>query len=437
MESKGISPFTLDTTLVDKQPKKRACSRATRTSISRKTFDLKEQCEIKDRPYIKDLYYTLCKSKRLVVVVGAGISVQAGIPDFRSSDGVFNTVKRSFNLKGSGQSMFDSSVYRDAGSTSMFHSMVNTLHSISSTSLATKFHHMLSKISTEKRLLRLYTQNVDCLELSLTGLSTAVPLPPKGPWPKTIQLHGGLKTMVCAKCGWMGPFDPSVFEQTGSSECIECRELDDVRAVVGKRKQGIGRLRPRIVLYNEFNPDGEAIGSVTAADLRSRPDALLVVGTSLKVPGVRRIVKEMAEAVHLTGGQVIWMNEEEPPAIKMLENSFDLVLKGDCQNIPDLIAQYQEHLQDEKSRRPKKRPKSEKNADGLQQLQHITTSSAQFAPKIEANNLSNMFKVTKKAASVPQSPAKPMKIGFNDKDDNSDNSDEHKPVNVYLKTEDR
>ncbi|KAK7204503.1 DHS-like NAD/FAD-binding domain-containing protein, partial [Myxozyma melibiosi] len=280
---------------------------------------------------LEAIHKALYRSKRLVVVVGAGISVQAGIPDFRSANGLFRTVKKGFNLKGSGQSMFDSSVYSDAESTAQFHTMVNSLFAITSSSPATKFHHMLSRIATENRLLRLYTQNVDCLELSLTGLGTAVPLPSKAPWPKTIQLHGGLKTMVCAKCGWTGPFDPAAFGQTDTADCVECRELDDVRAVVGKRKQGIGKLRPRIVLYNEFNPDGEAIGSVTATDLRSRPDALLVVGTSLRIPGVRRIVKEMAGAVHSVGGSVIWLNEEEPPAIKMLDDVFDYKIKGDCQ----------------------------------------------------------------------------------------------------------
>ena len=59
------------------------------------------------------------------------------------------------------------------------------------------------------------------------------------------------------------------------------------RAVAGKRSQGIGKLRPRLVLYNEGNPDAEAIGSVSEADLLSRPDGLVVVGTSLKIPGVK------------------------------------------------------------------------------------------------------------------------------------------------------
>ncbi|KAK9354212.1 DHS-like NAD/FAD-binding domain-containing protein [Lipomyces doorenjongii] len=352
-------------------------------------FELRSE-GVPDEQYAEALHCMLRKCRRLVVVVGAGISVGAGIPDFRSSTGLFQTVKDDFKLKGSGQSMFDSSVYKDAATTSMFHSMVNTLHTLSQDAKVTKFHQMLSELSTEKRLLRLYTQNVDCLEISLSGLETAVPLPVKAPWPKTIQLHGGLQKMVCAKCGWMAPFDPTVFQEDRIPECNECREWDSVREVVGKRTQGVGRLRPRIVLYNEFNPDGEAIGKVTSSDLKARPDGMLVVGTSLKVPGVRRIVKEMSAAVHAANGIVVWVNEIDPPAAKMFENCFDLILKGDCQEIPSILERW------EKSKtRPKRAPstrqkKSESASDIVSSITNKTISE-------NDRKITDVFKVKKKA----------------------------------------
>lgn len=48
-----------------------------------------------------------------LVHIGAGISVQAGIPDFRSSDGLFQRIKRENpkdNLS-SGKDLFDASVF--------------------------------------------------------------------------------------------------------------------------------------------------------------------------------------------------------------------------------------------------------------------------------------------------------------------------------------
>ncbi|KAK9453724.1 DHS-like NAD/FAD-binding domain-containing protein [Dipodascopsis uninucleata] len=286
-------------------------------------------------PEADHIRYAFSRAKRLVVVVGAGISVQAGIPDFRSPSGIFKTVKDSFKLKGSGQSMFDVSVYHSENSIRMFHQMVNSLHSLSKDATTTSFHSLLGKLAQENRLLRLYTQNVDSLESSLSGLETIAPLPAKAPWPKTIQLHGSLEKMICSKCGYISAFDPLIFNDNPAPECPECKELDSVREVVGKRTQGVGIMRPRIVLYNEYNPDSEAIGSVTAADLKSRPDGLLVVGTSLKVPGVKRIVREMSLAVHAIKGLVVWVNHDPPPA--PLQSCFDYDIRGDCQLLPTLL----------------------------------------------------------------------------------------------------
>ena len=49
----------------------------------------------------------------LPFVTGAGISVQAGIPDFRSSDGLFKTIKRdnAREILSSGKELFDASVF--------------------------------------------------------------------------------------------------------------------------------------------------------------------------------------------------------------------------------------------------------------------------------------------------------------------------------------
>jgi NAD+-dependent protein deacetylase SIR2 len=53
----------------------------------------------------------LASAKRIVIIVGAGISVAAGIPDFRSSGGLFATLKADAKYKPSGKQLFDASVY--------------------------------------------------------------------------------------------------------------------------------------------------------------------------------------------------------------------------------------------------------------------------------------------------------------------------------------
>jgi NAD+-dependent protein deacetylase SIR2 len=300
------------------------------------------------------LHHILQHSRRLVVVTGAGISVAAGIPDFRSQTGLFTTLRSELRLKGSGKSMFDSSVYRDDTATSNFHTTVRDLHKLCKQSSPTAFHSYLSEIAEEGRLCRLYSQNIDCLDTQLPRLETKVPL--THPWPTTVQLHGTILTMVCTKCGWSGDLVPEMFQTEDVPECPECIELEKVRVVAGKRTQGVGRLRPRIVLYNEANPDADAIGEISHGDLSSKPDGLVVVGTSLKIPGVRRLVREMANAVHAAKGAVVWMNVDNPPSFgAQFDGCFDLIVKGDCQVIPQLMKDYEHYLHEKGVEKERKR----------------------------------------------------------------------------------
>ena len=130
-----------------------------------------------------------------------------------------------------------------------------------------------------------------------------------------------------------------------------CRETDDLRTIeLGKRSHGIGRLRPRIVLYNESNPDEEAIGSVSEADMRTRPDAVVVVGTSMKIPGVRRIVSEMCKIVRdRREGTTIWVNPDSEPRGPQFENCWDLIVKGGSDQVANLVRlrQWDDPCQDD------------------------------------------------------------------------------------------
>ena len=252
------------------------------------------------------------------------------VPDFRSSTGLFNTLRSENKLKASGKHLFDASVYQTDSSTSSFHDMVRSLSHMVSAAKPTAFHQLLATLASQGRLMRLYTQNVDGIDTSLPPLETTVPLSMKGPWPRTIQLHGGLEKMVCSKCNHLSDFEPALFDGPQPPFCTICMETDKVRTDhAGKRSHGIGKLRPRIVLYNEHNPDEEAIGAVVSSDLRSRPDAVIVVGTSMKIPGVKRIVREMCGVVRgRRDGLAVWINHEPPPVGKEFEHCWDLIVTG-------------------------------------------------------------------------------------------------------------
>lgn len=236
--------------------------------------------------------------------------------------------------------MFDAShVYKDASSTASFHQMVREMSHMTKSAQPTPFHQMLATLAQQDRLLRLYSQNVDGIDTSLEPLATRIPLSKEdGKWPKTIQLHGGLDKMVCSKCHELSDFHADLFDGPVPPVCGNCEELNRVRTeVAGKRSHGVGMLRPRMVLYNEHNPDDEAIGAVTREDLRKRPDAVIVVGTTLKVPGVKRIVREMCATVRdRRDGVAIWINADPEPSGKEFEDCWDIVIRGTC----DEIARY-------------------------------------------------------------------------------------------------
>ena len=89
----------------------------------------------------------------------------------------------------------------------------------------------------------------------------------------------------------------------------------------------IGTLRPSIVLYDEPHPLGEDIGNLQAYDLSRSPDLLLIMGTSLKVHGLKKVVKAFAKAVHARKGTVVFVNATPPS--KEWEGVIDVHVQGE------------------------------------------------------------------------------------------------------------
>ncbi|KAH8751643.1 hypothetical protein F5883DRAFT_577658 [Diaporthe sp. PMI_573] len=83
-----------------------------------------------------------------------------------------------------------------------------------------------------------------------------------------------------------------------------------------------------MVLYDEDNPDADAIGKVSKADLARIPDAVIVAGTSLQASGTIRIAKEMCKATRSIDGITVWLNKEPPPSA--LRDLWDLKLLCEC-----------------------------------------------------------------------------------------------------------
>ena len=118
-----------------------------------------------------------------------------------------------------------------------------------------------------------------------------------------------------------------------------------MREARGKRSLKIGTLLPNIVLYNDpsLHPSTYDITTLISADLGRRPDLLLIFGTSLKVFGIKKLVRDFARIVHANKGSVILINKGTLPASEW-NGIIDYWVEGDCDEwvrdlktrIPDL-----------------------------------------------------------------------------------------------------
>lgn len=278
----------------------------------------------------------LSKSRKIIVLTGAGISCNAGIPDFRSSNGLYNLVKKEHpNVTiGSGKEMFDISLFRDEMKISVWATFMEKLYSSCRLAKPTKTHKFIAHLKDRSKLLRCYTQNIDGLEESL-GLELSSQQPEEeeflekqlshnnsftsfsnSKWKNfdVVQLHGDLNKLSCTRCfhvfQW-NRFRARSFRRGELPICPNCEAIKLKRSEQGKRViDHNGMLRPNIVLYGENHPSGDVISQGLNLDiLKGRPDFFIIMGTSLKVDGVKKVVKQISKQVHERDGIVILVNK--------------------------------------------------------------------------------------------------------------------------------
>ena len=122
---------------------------------------------------------------------------------------------------------------------------------------------------------------------------------------ESVPLHGQLTHLRCTLCSASEPWSAtsnSLFRSGLAPPCPSCSTTSSLRTALGKRtcSTKVGSLRPDIVLYGEEHPQADAISEITQWDLGSKPDLLLILGTSLHVHGVKVLVREFAKAVAAT-----------------------------------------------------------------------------------------------------------------------------------------
>ena len=189
--------------------------------------------------------------KRIVVMTGAGISTSAGIPDFRSPEtGLYANLAR-LNLPFA-EAVFDISYFRN--NPLPFYTLAHELYP--GRYRPTVTHSFISLLHKKGRLLKLFTQNIDCLERE-AGV----------PENKIVEAHGSFANQRCIECKTEYPSD-KMKDKIAQKEVPRC-----IRKVCN------GLVKPDIVFFGEALPESFHRNR----SLPASADLAIVLGTSLTV----------------------------------------------------------------------------------------------------------------------------------------------------------
>jgi len=193
--------------------------------------------------------------RNVVVLSGAGVSVSAGIPDFRTpGTGLYDNLQK-YNLP-EPEDVFDLEFYR--ANPSPFVSLVQELWPGQNKHKPTLTHTFIRLLDKKGILRRNFTQNIDGLEV-IAGVSKE----------KVYECHGHFRTASCVdcRCDYGGERCKREMLSGVAPICDECG----------------GPVKPDIVFFGE--PLSPRFSQLVRHDL-PEADLLIVMGTSLKIPPV-------------------------------------------------------------------------------------------------------------------------------------------------------
>ncbi|XP_017085189.2 LOW QUALITY PROTEIN: NAD-dependent protein deacetylase Sirt2 [Drosophila eugracilis] len=245
--------------------------------------------------------------RKIVTMVGAGISTSAGIPDFRSpGSGLYSNLKK-YKLPHP-TAIFDLDYFER--NPAPFFALAKELYPGSF--IPTPAHYFVRLLNDKGLLQRHYTQNIDTLD-RLTGL----------PEEKIIEAHGSFHTNHCIKCrkeydmAWM---KEEIFADR-LPKCNHCK----------------GVVKPDIVFFGENLP--QRFYSSPDEDFQDC-DLLIIMGTSLEVqpfaslvqrPGPRCLRLLINRDAVGQASFVPWMDPHERSLLfDRPNNTRDVAYLGDC-----------------------------------------------------------------------------------------------------------
>ncbi|KAI1765447.1 DHS-like NAD/FAD-binding domain-containing protein [Hypoxylon sp. FL1150] len=326
--------------------------------------------------------------------------------DAQNSLDIFSSQTCNTSLRNmKGRDLFDSNIWADPLKTSVFYRFATTLRQKVKEVEPTVTHRFIAQLRDVGKLARVYTQNIDEIEKKIglstdlkngagnkrrksakqqiidpekdtndlkehrepakgeddlitdavqssqssetSGRNTSRPVHVQDKGVECVFLHGSLHALRCFVCGKLCDWDEDGRESCTMSgeqpECPHCAGATAARQERGKRALGVGKLRPDIVLYGEEHPQSDLISPIVQHDLSAGPDLLLILGTSLRVHGLKVMVKEFAKAVHNKGGKVLFINLTKPSE-SAWGDMIDYWIEWDCDAWVDDLKNRKPHL---------------------------------------------------------------------------------------------
>ena len=208
------------------------------------------------------------QSNRIVAFSGAGISTEAGIPDFRSEGGLWEDAKLMELMSAPGFRRNPAGFYNASMK------LMPNIHNARPTAA----HQLLALLETRGQLSDVITQNIDGLHQAAGS--------------KVVhEIHGSLRTGRCTGC-------VATYEMASFYEQLERGEID-----LPKCNECQSPIKPDVILFGDLLPVEAWNRSVAAAE---ECDLMLVMGSSLVVYPAA----ELPQIALASGAKLVMVNRE-------------------------------------------------------------------------------------------------------------------------------
>ena len=218
------------------------------------------------------------ESKHMVFFGGAGVSTESGIPDFRSTDGLYNQ-KYDYPPE-----TILSHTFFERKPDVFFKFYRDKILSCSISAKPNAAHEKLFELEQAGKLSAVVTQNIDGLHYAAGNR-------------QVFELHGSIHRNFCERCGKF--YDARFMMNSQGVPKCECG----------------GSIKPDVVLYEEALDDSTVTGAVRAI---SEADTLIIAGTSMTVYPAAGLVR------YFSGKHLVVINMSPTSA----DSSAELLVNG-------------------------------------------------------------------------------------------------------------